>query len=73
MGEKPYCNTVSTHVDSYTGIDLAKTLHARNAIDIFADAHASHLKNTLLIIFFPSGISLLLSNNFLDNKKSIKL
>ncbi len=64
---------MSTHVDSYTGIDLAKTLLAGNAIDIFADAHASHFKKTLLIIFFPWEISSLLSNKFLDNKKNIQL
>ncbi len=72
-GEKPYRDIVSTHVDSYTGIDLVQTIHARHAIDVFADAHYSPFKKDTLITFFPWGISLLPSNNFLDNKKSIRL
>ena len=38
-GEKPYRDIFSSHVDSYVGIDLPQTLHAKHVIDIFANAH----------------------------------
>lgn len=38
-GEKPYRDIFSSRIDSYIGVDLPQTVHAKHAIDIFANAH----------------------------------
>jgi len=38
-GEKPYLDIFSPHTDSYTGIDIPQSLHKKDAVDIFANAH----------------------------------
>lgn len=38
-GEKPYKDIFSSRVDSYVGIDLPHTLHHKQDIDVFANAH----------------------------------
>ncbi len=46
-GEKQYLDIFSPHTVSYTGIDIPQSLHKKDAVDIFANAH--HLpfkKNT---------------------------
>lgn len=38
-GEKPYLDIFSPHTISYTGIDIPHSLHKKDAVDIFANAH----------------------------------
>jgi len=38
-GEKPYLDIFSSHTVSYTGIDIPQSLHKKDAVDIFANAH----------------------------------
>lgn len=38
-GEKPYLDIFSPHTVSYTGIDIPQSLHKKDAVDIFANAH----------------------------------
>lgn len=43
-GDKPYREILSSHVDSYIGIDLPQTLYKKHVIDTFADAHCLPFK-----------------------------
>lgn len=38
-GEKPYLDIFSPHTVSYAGIDIPQSLHKKDAVDIFANAH----------------------------------
>jgi len=38
-GEKPYLDIFFPHTISYTGIDIPHSLHKKDAVDIFANAH----------------------------------
>lgn len=38
-GKKPYLDIFSPHIVSYTGIDIPQSLHKKDAVDIFANAH----------------------------------
>ncbi len=52
-GEKPYLDIFSPHIVSYTGIDIPQSLHKKDAVDIFANAHHfAHSKKTPSIRFF---------------------